>query len=56
MRATLKVPDDLMSEVQKISREKSKTRAVVTVMEAFVKNRKMTGLISLRRKITLDYD
>lgn len=56
MRATLNIPDDLMSEVQKISKEKSKTRAVVTAMEAYVKDRKMTELISLRGKITLDYD
>jgi metal-responsive CopG/Arc/MetJ family transcriptional regulator len=34
MRATLNIPDDLLNEVQKISKEKSKTRAIVTAMEA----------------------
>ncbi|MCX5826107.1 MAG: type II toxin-antitoxin system VapB family antitoxin [Deltaproteobacteria bacterium] len=56
MRATLNIPDDLVSEVQKISREKSKTRAIVTAMEAYVRDQKMAALRSLRGKMTLDYD
>jgi metal-responsive CopG/Arc/MetJ family transcriptional regulator len=56
MRATLNIPDDLLSEVQKISKEKSKTRAIVTAMESFVRDRKMTELLALRGKMTLDYD
>jgi len=56
MRATLNIPDDLISEVQRISREKSKTRAIVTAMETYVKDRKMAGINSLREKMTLDYD
>jgi hypothetical protein len=56
MRATLNIPDELMKEVQRISGEKSKTKAIVTVMEAFVKQKKMEALLALRGKIRIDYD
>jgi len=56
MRATLNIPDDLISEVQKLSGEKSKTKAIVTAMEEFVRDKKMKKLLSLRGKIQIDYD
>ncbi len=56
MRATLNIPDDLISEVQKISKEKSKTRAIVAAMETYVRDRKMAELRALRGKMPLDYD
>ena len=56
MRATLNIPDDLLSEVQKISKEKSKTRAIVTAMESYVRDRKMAELLALRGKMTINYD
>jgi hypothetical protein len=56
MRATLNIPDDLISEVQKISKEKSKTRAIVTAMETYVRDRRMAELRALRGKMPLDYD
>jgi metal-responsive CopG/Arc/MetJ family transcriptional regulator len=56
MRATLNIPDDLISEVQKISKEKTKTRAIVTAMKTYVRDRKMAELRALRGKVPLDYD
>ena len=56
MRATLNIPDDLISEVQKISKEKSKTRAIVRAMEAYVTEKKIAELRALRGKIPLNYD
>ncbi len=56
MRATLNIPDDLIAEVQKLSGEKSKTRAIVTAMEEFVREKKIKTLLSLRGKIQIDYD
>ena len=56
MRATLNIPDNLLSEVQKISKEKSKTRAIVTAMEAYVRERKLADLRALQGQIPLDYD
>ena len=56
MRATLNIPDNLIYEVQKISKEKSKTKAIVRAMEAYVTEKKMVQLRALRGKIPLDYD
>lgn len=56
MRATLNIPEDLLSEVQKISKEKSKTKAIVTAMASYVRDRKMTELLALRGKMTINYD
>jgi hypothetical protein len=54
MRATLNIPDDLIAEVQKISGEKSKTKAIITAMEEFVRQKKIKELIALRGKIQIE--
>ncbi len=56
MRATLCIPDELVSEVQRISGKKTKTQAIVTVMEEYVRRKKMEELLALRGTITIDYD
>lgn len=56
MRATLSIPDNLINEVQRLSGQKTKTQAIVTVMEEYVRRRKMEDLLALRGKITIDYD
>ena len=56
MRATLNIPDKLLDDVQVLSGETSKSRAIVTAMEDFVRRRRMDSLISLRGKITIEYD
>ena len=56
MRATLNIPDDLLSEVQKISGEKSKTRAITIAMQEFIRQKKIKELISLRGKVKIEYD
>jgi len=42
--------------VQAISGEKSKTRAIITVMEAYVQQKKLEQMLALRGKITIDFD
>ena len=56
MRATLNIPDKLLSEAQKITGEKSKTKTVVIAIQEFIKQRKIKELIALRGKIQIDYD
>lgn len=55
MRATLNIPEELIAEVQRLSGQKSKTGAIVTVMEDYVRRRHMEELLALRGKITIDY-
>ncbi len=54
MRATLNIPDNLLVEVQKITGTQSKTKAIVTAMEEFVKRKKRERLLALKGHIVLD--
>ncbi|GER94299.1 hypothetical protein A45J_2060 [hot springs metagenome] len=54
MRVTLNIPDDLMLEVQKFSDKKSKTKAIITAMEEYIREQKMKKLLSLKKKIKID--
>lgn len=56
MRATLCIPDELIDEVQRLSGKKTKTQAIVTVMEEYVRRRKMEALLALRGKVAIDYN
>ena len=56
MRATLNIPGELIDEVQRLSGEKTKTQAIVTVMEDYVRRKKMEDLLALRGRISIDYD
>ncbi len=54
MRATLNIPDGLITEVQKLSGEKSKTKAIVSAMQEFVREKKLRNILALRGKIKID--
>lgn len=56
MRATLNIPDKLIEEVQRLSGQKTKAGAIVTVMEEYVRSRKVEDLLALRGKVQIDYD
>ncbi len=56
MRATLNIPDDLLSEVQRITGEKSRTKAITIAMKKFIRQQKIKELLALRGKIDIDYD
>ncbi|MDA8415125.1 MAG: type II toxin-antitoxin system VapB family antitoxin [Desulfobacteraceae bacterium] len=56
MRATLNIPDDLIAEVQQFSGQKSKTKAIITVMEDYVRRQRMQALLDLRGKVQIEYD
>ena len=56
MRATLNIPDDLLKEVQIISGEKSKTKAITIAMQEFIKQKRIKELIALRGKVQIEYD
>lgn len=56
MRATLSIPDELISEVQSLTGQKSKTGAIIHVMEEYVRRKKVDALLALRGKVTVEYD
>ena len=53
MRATLNIPDKLLAEVQKATKKPSKTQAIVTAMEEFVRRKKIEALLALKGKIDI---
>lgn len=56
MRTTLNIPDDLIVEVQQISGQKSKSKAIIAVMEDYVRRKRMQALLDLRGKVHIEYD
>jgi hypothetical protein len=56
MRATLNIPDELITEVQNITGVKSKTKAVVTAIQEFIRKKRMEQLLALKGRIEIDYD
>jgi Arc/MetJ family transcription regulator len=56
MRATLNIPDDLITEAQKATGEKSKTKAITAAVQEFIRQKKMMDLLALRGKVKIDYD
>ncbi len=53
MRATLNIPEDLISEVQKLTGKKSKTKAIVTAMNEFVQEKKLRKILELQGKMKI---
>jgi len=56
MRATLEIPDDLVKAVQKLSGEKSKTRAITVAMQEYIRQRKAKDLLALKGRVSLSFD
>ncbi|MGD0233016.1 MAG: type II toxin-antitoxin system VapB family antitoxin [Syntrophorhabdales bacterium] len=56
MRATLNIPDELITEVQNITGARSKTKAVVTAIQEFIRKKRMEQLLALKGRIEIDYD
>ena len=53
MRATLNIPDELLSGVQKITGEKSKTKAIIIAMNEFVRQKKIKELLNCGERFRL---
>jgi hypothetical protein len=56
LRATLNIPDDLITEAQHATGEKSKTKAITIAIQEFIRQKKKMDLLALRGKIRIDYD
>lgn len=53
MRATLNLPDELINEVMKITGEKTKTKALIRVLEEYIRQAKIKKLIELSGRIEI---
>jgi hypothetical protein len=56
MRATLNIPDTLISDLLKVTGEKTKTRAICIAIKDFIRRKRREKLLSLSGKIHFDLD
>lgn len=54
MRATLNIPDVLISDLLKVTGEKTKTRAICLAIRDFIRRKRREKLLSLSGKIHFD--
>ncbi len=56
MKTTIELPEKLVAEAMRLSRQKSKTAVVITALEDFVRRRKIDRLKAYRGKVQLELD
>lgn len=56
MRTTLDLPEPLIKEAMKVSRQRTKTGMIVTALEDFVRKNRIQGLKKFRGRVNLDID
>lgn len=56
MRTTLDIDGKLLEQVLEITGEKSKSGAVSKILEEYVRQKRIEGLLELRGKLDLDLD
>ncbi|MGO9016278.1 MAG: type II toxin-antitoxin system VapB family antitoxin [Dissulfurispiraceae bacterium] len=56
MRSTLNIPDELVEQVQKESGSKTKTEAITTAMQEYLRLQKRKKLIALLDKKSFAFD
>ncbi len=54
MRTTLNIPDRLFRDLQEVTSEKSKTKAICVALEDYIKQKKLKKLLSLKGKLPLE--
>jgi hypothetical protein len=56
MRTTLDLPQQLVSEAMKVSRQRTKTAVIIAALEEFVRKRKLAGVKKFKGRVNLDVD
>jgi Arc/MetJ family transcription regulator len=56
MRTTLDIPEKLVSDAMKASRQKTKTSVIIMALEELVRKRKIAQIKSFKGRVDLDID
>ena len=56
MKTTLNIPEDLVKRTMKLSKSKTKTAAIITAMEEYVRRKKLEDIISMKGKLRFSDD
>jgi hypothetical protein len=54
MRATLNIPDELIRELMKTTKARTKTKAISLAIEEYTRRKKIEKLLSLQGKLELE--
>ncbi|GLI50914.1 hypothetical protein TSYNTROOL_10000 [Tepidanaerobacter syntrophicus] len=56
MRTTLNISDDILKEVEEIYNKKNKSKAVEEALKDAIRNKRMSALKSLKKKIDFEVE
>ncbi len=56
MKTTLNLPDDLIKKTMKMSGSRTKTAAIVTAMEEYIRRKKLEEIIRMEGKLDFTGD
>jgi len=56
MKTTLNIPDELVKKTMKLSRSKTKTEAIVTALEEYIRRKKLDEIIGMEGKLQFSHD
>lgn len=56
MKTTLNLPEDLVRKTMKLSKSKTKTHAIITALEDYIRRKKLAEIISMGGKLHFSDD
>ncbi len=56
MKTTLNLPENLVKRTMKLSGSKTKTAAIITAMEEYLRRKKLEGILRLQGKLQFTDD
>ena len=56
MKTTLNIPEDLVKRTMKLSKSKTKTAAIITALEEYVRRKKLEDIIGMKGKLRFSDD
>ena len=56
MKTTLNIPEELVNKTMKLSKSKTKTAAIITAMEEYVRRKKLEDIIGMKGKLRFTDD
>jgi hypothetical protein len=56
MKTTLNIPEKLVKKTMKLSKSKTKTEAIITAMEEYIRRKKLEGVIAMKGNLRFSVD
>ncbi len=56
MKTTLNIPEDLVKKTMKLSKSKTKTKAIITALKEYIRRKKLDDIIRMEGKLDFSND